>query len=463
VNDARAVVRLITGEQAPKVSATRPILLLDISRLIWRGLRVAPTGIDRVELAYAQHFLLNCGDRPVLAVLHLFGFLFAVSPTGARQFVENLSERWRGRSPRTRGGHFSALVKTYFGLLNSKWLGGRGLRKKLRASPVTPIFLVASHNQISFGFAINRIRAKFKAKAACLIHDLIPLDFPEYFPAGWERRHRRLLKNTALFDGVIANSEATARSLRSHLEPALDNPIPLLNIRVALLGASAFPRPAHPEQTAEMPYFVVLGTIEPRKNHLLLLNLWARLASTVRSPPRLIVIGARGWENEQIADMLERSKRLRGLVREYNRLADAEIGAMLSNARALLVPSFAEGFGLPLAEGLCSGVPVICSDIPPFREVGGEAPEYLDPLDLRAWLGAVLDYSQPNSLRRTEQLSRLSRWQAPTWASHFAIVDELLEDLGGRQASPVATAINTAQETGEPLGELDELRIRRSS
>ena len=84
---------------------------------------------------------------------------------------------------------------------------------------------------------------------------------------------------------------------------------------------------------------------------------------------------------------------------------------------------------MPLAEALASGVPVICSDIPAFREVGRAVPEYLDPLDLYAWTDAVRDYSRPDSLRRAAQMQRLAQWRAPRWADHFTAVEQLLGDL----------------------------------
>jgi glycosyltransferase involved in cell wall biosynthesis len=198
----------------------------------------------------------------------------------------------------------------------------------------------------------------------------------------------------------------------------------------------------------------VLGTIEPRKNHLLLLNLWTRLASTVPAPPRLLVIGARGWENEQVVDMLERSRRLRGLVEEHNGLSDAKVGALLHGARALLLPSFAEGFGLPVAEALGSGVPVICSDIPAFREVGRDVPEYLDPLDLRAWSDAVLDYTNPESGRRAAQLRRLQEWRVPRWADHFSTVEQLLGELDARTRPPVSATAGAVRAGGSEALEL---------
>jgi glycosyltransferase involved in cell wall biosynthesis len=301
------------------------------------------------------------------------------------------------------------------------------------------VFLVVSHHHLARDYTIGRIRRTLGTRTACLIHDLLPLDYPEYFRRGWEDRYRRVSSNVGrLFDGVITVSEATADSLRTCLrtEPRLT--LSMAAIRTASLGARAFPQgtPSIPAR----PYFVVLGTIEPRKNHLLLLNLWTRLGASLPQPPKLVVIGARGWENEQVVDMLERSSRLKGLVEERPGLSDAAVGGWLHGARALLLPSFAEGFGLPLAEALASGVPVICSDIAVFRELGGAVPEYLDPHDLPAWTEAVLEYSQPDSARRAGQLERLTRWRAPSWASHFAAVERLLGEIGARP-SPAASPL----------------------
>jgi glycosyltransferase involved in cell wall biosynthesis len=78
-------------------------------------------------------------------------------------------------------------------------------------------------------------------------------------------------------------------------------------------------RPARRRQPGDgRPYFVCIGTIEPRKNHLLLLHLWRHLAETMpaESVPRLVIIGRRGWENEQVVDMLERCPTLKRYVEE---------------------------------------------------------------------------------------------------------------------------------------------------
>jgi len=424
-------------------SVVKSPLLLDISRLIWRARRRGPTGIDRVELAYALHFLTGETDRQVLAVLHVGGFLIAPSPRGARRFVQHLAKRWEGAEPASGRSRWRAIVRTYAHLLCCAWRFGPWLRQRLGRYDGAPIFLVVSHHHVGRDHTIARIRRKLGAKTACFIHDLIPIEYPEYFQPGWEARYRRLASNVGrLFDAAIANSDSTARALKNCLQSEAAQPPTQIRIRTVPLGVeSKRPRPTVECSAADHRYFVVLGTIEPRKNHLLLLNLWTRLASAMARPPGLLVIGARGWENEQVIDMLERSRRLRGLVEEHNGLSDAEVENLLCGARALLLPSFAEGFGLPLAEALAAGTPVICSDIPVFRELGREVPEYLDPFDLNAWSAAVLDYSPRESSRRAAQLERLACWRAPRWSEHFAAVEQVLGGLDGeRQVTDTAAA-----------------------
>ncbi len=90
--------------------------------------------------------------------------------------------------------------------------------------------------------------------------------------------------------------------------------------------------------------------------------------------PRLVLVGQRGWENEMVLDVLERSELLRDHIAEHNALPDKQVRSLIAGARAVLLPSFAEGYGLPIAEALALGTPVLCSDLPALREAGGAAP-----------------------------------------------------------------------------------------
>ena len=320
--------------------------------------------------------------------------------------------------------------------------GKRTLRDALaepgRAGRRRSVFLLVSHRSLDRAPVIAPLR---RAGAAFVpfVHDLIQLSHPEYARPPQVRRHAaRVSTVAALADGVVVNSAATAASLRVELAA---RGLPAPSIAVAPLGVAA-PRRAPAAASPTAPYFVCLGTIEPRKNHLLLLHLWRDLAARFGdAAPRLVLLGRRGWENENILDLLERCSALRGLVRECGAPGDAAVASLLAGSRALLFPSFAEGYGLPLAEALALGVPALCSDLPALREVGGAVPDYLDPLDGAAWRRAVLDYADPASAARAAQLSRLASWRAPGWDAHFAAVDALLERVvSGRAAGEAAAA-----------------------
>jgi glycosyltransferase involved in cell wall biosynthesis len=116
-------------------------------------------------------------------------------------------------------------------------------------------------------------------------------------------------------------------------------------------------------------------------------------------------------------------------VVEIGRCDDLELAGHLAGARALLFPSLAEGYGLPLIEALSSGTPVIASDLPVFREIGQGIPDLLDPIDGPAWERAVMAYAEADSSPRAAQLERMAGYRAPAWENHFSEVDKWLAAL----------------------------------
>jgi len=227
--------------------------------------------------------------------------------------------------------------------------------------------------------------------------------------------------------GVIGNSQVTLDELRAFGRAETLPEPPTL---VAPLGVDRLPAPQAIGQS-ERPTFVIVGTIEARKNHLLLLEIWSRLVDRFGSAaPRLIIIGQRGWEADEVFLQLDSSEKLRGHVVELGTCSDEELTGRLASARALLFPSKAEGYGLPLAEALGMGVPVIASDLPAFRELAGCIPTYLDPEDSNAWEAAIIAYASADSAAREAQLDRLKSYRLPDWSSHFAKVERWLDTLG---------------------------------
>jgi glycosyltransferase involved in cell wall biosynthesis len=98
-------------------------------------------------------------------------------------------------------------------------------------------------------------------------------------------------------------------------------------------------------------------------------------------------------------------------------------------ARAVLMPTFAEGYGLPVIEALASGAPVIASDIPVFHEIGDNRLLLIDPTDGPKWREAICDFTAVDSEARRAWLARAGGYVASDWSTHFARIEEFLTTL----------------------------------
>jgi glycosyltransferase involved in cell wall biosynthesis len=234
------------------------------------------------------------------------------------------------------------------------------------------------------------LRERPDVKPVFMIHDLLPIEYPEFFRKDSVERHARRLKVFAeIAAGAIVSTPAVAEALLAHLKGLGRKTLPLLVQPLPVSRIFHGPR-EHDEGLAAQPYFIICGTIEPRKNHLLVFNLWRELARLFGpATPKLIVAGARGWENENIVDMLERCPAIRDHVIEASGLSTPSLKRLINNARAVLMPSFAEGYGLPVAEALTAGTPVLASDLPSLRMMDASAITRLDPVDGLGWLDAI--------------------------------------------------------------------------
>lgn len=379
-------------------------LLLDVTRLVWRVWSGRlPTGIDRVCLAYLEHYAPRA-----LAVVQRQELRLVLSARHSAELFALL---------RTGGPGFRRRLTTL--------LAAAALSGKPRQSTRGWTYLNIGHTGLDSPGLTTWLR-KQQWKPVYLVHDLIPISHPEFCRPGESKRHRQRMR-TVLDSaaGVIANSAATRDAL---LDFARRERRPEPPCEVAWL-ASPDEVDAAPVPPSNRPTFVMIGTIEGRKNHLLLLHLWERLAKELGpATPKLVLIGQRGWEADEVFALLDRSPRLKGYVRELGRCDDATMLGWLDQARALLMPSFIEGFGIPVIEALQRGVPVIATDLPVFREIAGDIPLYLDPLDGQGWEAAIRAYCG-DAPDRARQLAAMASFRTPTWEDHFAKVDGWLATL----------------------------------
>jgi glycosyltransferase involved in cell wall biosynthesis len=209
---------------------------------------------------------------------------------------------------------------------------------------------------------------------ASMIHDLVPLHFPEWVTPRTRSMHTRKYRNAAqTCDVIFTNSAFTANDTAATLG------FPRERIVVAHPGIGA--EFTHEGAVAELdrPFALTVATLEPRKNLGTLVEAWGMLGHSDLS---LAVVGGEGWGAQPELDRP-------GIVR-LGRVDNAELAALYRGAAVVVYPSRFEGFGMPITEAMASGAPVVASSHPSLDEACGDAAIRVDPESAEAWADAVL-------------------------------------------------------------------------
>lgn len=179
-----------------------------------------------------------------------------------------------------------------------------------------------------------------------------------------------------------------------------------------------------PVETGLAPYLLHVGSNIPRKRIDVLLKTFAGVRQRFRDL-RLVKVGGSFADEQQT---IIRESKLEGAIVRREAITRPEIASLYRGAAAVLLPSEAEGFGLPVIEALACGAPVLASDLPVLREVGGAAAVYLPVGDVEAWVaGTCRAIEKPHELpSRTDRLAQAAQF---TWGNHARIIREAYERL----------------------------------
>ena len=396
----------------PKMGTVR---LLDLTRSLRRSGRVA-TGIDRVEHAYLAHLLAD--PVPLFGLVRTpLGYLL-IDSGGLRQFQRQLAGdlAWGKASVLSRlAGKRTATVRQAESDLRRHAIAQvrrGGLQKALsRALPDGFDYFNVGHSNLT-----DRVLSSVKAAGGdihVLIHDVIPLEHPQYQRPGTIEVFRdKLMRVGAHADRVIYNSHDSRHRAEGHFREWGRLPKGI----VAHLGTIQ-PRPAPddlpPDLLLNQPYFVTVGTIEPRKNHAFLLDIWEEMGP--HAPP-LLICGSRGWNNDAVFARLD-ALPPDGPVKEISDLSDGALAELVNKSAGTLFPSLAEGFGLPPVEALLLGARVLCNDLEVLHEFLGDKPVYADVSDRYLWISTLESWAINPQIAQVEP-----KFFAPNWQDHFKTV-----------------------------------------
>ena len=277
-----------------------------------------------------------------------------------------------------------------------------------------------------------------------ILCDLIPITHPSFFLPDYRRRFRYWLEHDLQYaDFCLTISDATRDELIKQLPTLMTTrrPLPIESFRLGCtLDVDPRSCSGAPSRRDLMrlfadptPVLLTVCTLEPRKNHRLLLDVFDRLDN---GAVRLCIVGKKGWLVDELIERIERHPAYGRHLFMFNDLTDDELEVCYREADLFLYPSLIEGFGLPIVEALQYGIPVYCSDTPVHREVGKHWCRYFDPHDpagLETMIRQFIESGPPPALGAGKM------FRPTTWADSCREVIEkslrLAAQVGAEQAS----------------------------
>lgn len=398
------------------------VIALDLSRLFLGPLFLAPRGIDRIDLALAQHVFADPAS-PNLAIVPTPWGVRAFPAHFARKIITHVEELWVETTPDACGPHDEPalrrlIARMTFGsaLSIDGSYGTRRLRlwdkvyrmvQELRAIgfmsgrsaadgvPPGAVYLNVGQLGLAVPMFFTWLHRRPDVTCAMMLHDVIPLEYPSLVRPGQVDHHDQMVRTAASHADHLIFTTAHARDTvcaklerhgRLHV-PSFTRALPL---------SSAFTKVSmSPQGLTDKSYFIVVSTVERRKNHTMILRIWQRLVKRMgEQAPHLVIVGSRGFDADRILEPLETDPLLASHVHLVSGLSSPSLAALMLGATGLLSPSRAEGFGLPVLEANALGVPTIASNIAAHCEVANESTVLLGVDDEEGWESAILSLPQ---------------------------------------------------------------------
>lgn len=269
------------------------------------------------------------------------------------------------------------------------------------------------------------------ARIVAHIYDIISVTHPQYcLQRGVYNFMDFIGAHLQYADDIIVNAQATVTELEKLTEKL---GIGLPPCHVVPLGADFAAQdrivrePASDklaEAVGERPYILMVGTIEPRKNHRLLLEAYDQ--GLKEQGYNLIMAGYMGWSMDDFAAQLENHPDYGKRIFHFEGLDDGEISYLYQKARFLAFCSYTEGFGLPIIEAILRGTPVLAADVPVLREVGGDYCVWFEQDNARALCTAVREIDKdPKRYKSIREHNKSFR--AATWENSSRMMNKVLK------------------------------------
>jgi glycosyltransferase involved in cell wall biosynthesis len=423
----------MSGKVRETSSSVRTRLVVDATNAIEWGVQV-PTGIPRLETSIVWEILEHHDDR-----VGLFCFDDAINrcrmiSDGERTFLRKCMKVKGALSlDRAEGLSAWARLKAVFRLFNV------GMMRRRETHRAIAQFLSRSRKRAGLKYGLTKIavrifvviarlfraaeppsedplmnedivclaatslcsrlarhyQAGVKAMMCIVQYDAVPFDVPQFCSIRPEKYEPAFRFSIMHAKAIISISHHTQMRV---MHWAKQNRLPLEGRLLAVVPPASSALDAHPETIIGDPvpgrFIVYCSTIEPRKNHLVLLHaLKLLLAQPSTSVPTLVIAGKWGWKYESVEEFLDSNPEVKARVRVMEMVSDDLLAWLYKNALFAVFSSFEEGWGLAASEALEAGTPVLISDIGALREATQGLMPALDPNSPRAWADAIAHYA----------------------------------------------------------------------
>ncbi|MGH6818759.1 MAG: glycosyltransferase family 4 protein [Methylovirgula sp.] len=270
-----------------------------------------------------------------------------------------------------------------------------------------------------------RRAAAQNANLIVVIHDLIPITHPQFTGHDFVDEYRQVLRLPAHFIVTTSFSAGELEATRKNLgaPPAAVSVIPLAHeFPGSPRNATPLGPPRELKDLAGCAFVLCVGTVEVRKNHLLLLSVWGELEAELGERlPKLVIAGRRGWKAQAVLRKLDAPPRGIVFAEAPN---DEALGWLYSACLFTIFPSLLEGWGLPVGESLWFGKSCAASDASPIPAVGGDLCVYFDPHEPAAIKAAVRRLLDPDIRRSFEKKIKAAKLR--TWAEVVSDIERIL-------------------------------------
>lgn len=251
-------------------------------------------------------------------------------------------------------------------------------------------------------------------KSVVTVHDLTFKKYPETIPLSKRVYYKTVFpRSLKLADAIITPSESVKNELLETYRLNEEKVFPVAEAADDVFGNIPDEQTVAATITSlgiSAPYFLTVGTLEPRKNMGTLIKAFAKLKAKTGLPHQLVIVGKGGW----LQAKANRSDEIKDVVfTDY--VPQGQLPALYAGAELFLFPSLYEGFGLPLLEALACATPVLASDISTHREICGEAAKFVPAGDVGQWTGAMLKILLDDDMKTKMIKKGLQRVRAFSW------------------------------------------------